>query len=583
MLVNVLRLIPKSTSDLFPIMSTSFPFFCWNKEVLVWYVKQCFQVLDYLPSIRQRLLELLIDKCLEIDVNIFIKDNGDAIIEEEQAFVKTEKSAHDEGDRATQEQAGTKTEDMVDILSDKLDAILALLFEHIQYRCEKDGTEMHEMFHELLPIFESSILTTHKSKFVQYCMFLSCGMASQTTRKSRRMNSNDPMCHSLQQDSEPVSDEADEAVLYREFASKLLDIVVDPYRATTTRQSGACYLASFISRAAFVSSETICESVSALLSWAEAYIESLGDDAIRASDARAQSEHHSLFYTVCQAAFYIMCFRGQEAIQFYRKAVARQSLEEMSTDDDEHSCSQYPDMNVINLSSKRWTFLCGHQLQPLRFCLESVRSEFLHVAHFFDLIERKVLDKLVADAKRLSTGRVNKKAASVISTAATLEKRRQTGGVGGLGRGSNPLKSFFPFDPLLLRQSHEYIEPFYRYWQGPVEEEDVLVIENGHGNGLEEPAFEMDETLDALAQAVDEPDETDDNNSNDDNEESDNDDVSTTDRSEGASVSDRIDDDDYDDSSCQSPEPSQHKLLQQKAWTETLKRPRSYSMENGSW
>jgi RNA polymerase I-specific transcription initiation factor RRN3 len=574
MLLNILRLIPKSTSDLFPIMSTSFPFFSWNKEVLVWYVKQCFQVLDYLPSIRQRLLELLIDKCLEIDVNIFIKDSGEAILDEVEKDSQTkEKHASDE---TTHEQAETKEEDMVDNFSDKLDAILVLLFEHIKCRCERGGMATQETFHELLPIFESSILTTHKSKFVQYCMFLSCGMASKICRIFNRMNPKDPMDQSSQLSDDPASYDA--SALYREFVSKLLDIVFDPYRATTTRQSGACYLASFISRAAFVSSETICESVSALLSWTEAYIESLGDDAIRASDARTQSDHHSLFYTVCQAALYMMCFRGQEAIQFYRCAVARQSSEKMMKDDDERSCSSYPELESIDLSSKRWTFLCGHQLQPLRFCLESVRSEFLHVALFFDLIEESVLDKLVADAKRLSTGRVNKKAASVILTAATLEKRRQTGGVGGLGRGSNPLKSFFPFDPLLLRQSHEYIEPFYRYWQGPVAEEDVLVIDEGNGYCLEEPAFEMDETLNALPNAADETDET------VENEDSDGDDISITQHSERASVSDGIGDDEDDDgSSHTSPEPNQHKLLQQKAWTETLKRPRSYSMENGSW
>jgi RNA polymerase I-specific transcription initiation factor RRN3 len=594
MLFNVLRLVPKSTSDLFPIMSTNFPFYSWNKEVLVWYVKQCFQVLDYLPSIRQRLLELIIDKCLEIDVNIFIKDNGDAIIDEEEeaAQKKDDLDGQDDGDDdAMQVQQETKTEDKIDILSDKLDALLELLFEYIQRRCQNDINVAQETFHELLPIFESSILTTHKSKFVQYCMFLSCGMATRTAKK--RIEPGSAMVLSPQQAADPDS----ESLLYREFASKLLEIVVDPYRATSTRQSGACYLASFISRASFVLPETICESVSALLSWAEAYIESLGGDAIRASDARSQSEHHSLFYTVCQASFYIMCFRGQEAIQFYRRAVTRQSSEDMNVDDD-HSSSLHPDVDCLNLSNERWTYLCGHPLQPLRFCLESVRSEFLHVAHFFELIECKTLDRLVADAKRLSTGRVNKKAASVISTAATLERRRQTGGVGGLGRGSNPLKSFFPFDPLLLRQSHEFIEPFYRYWQGPVEEEDVLVIDEGNGSNVEEPAFEMDETLDALADAVGEQDETEGNdsdsgdsdsedevdeggsNDSDDDDDDDDDEDSTSNRFEKETAAANHD---GDDTMYATPEPSQHKLLQQKAWTETLKRPRSYSMENGSW
>ncbi|CAN0477912.1 unnamed protein product, partial [Laminaria digitata] len=36
---------------------------------------------------------------------------------------------------------------------------------------------------------------------------------------------------------------------------------------------------------------------------------------------------------------------------------------------------------------------------------------------------------------------------------------------GGLGRGSNPLDSFFPFDPYLLRRSHAYVDTIYNTWQ----------------------------------------------------------------------------------------------------------------------
>ena len=36
---------------------------------------------------------------------------------------------------------------------------------------------------------------------------------------------------------------------------------------------------------------------------------------------------------------------------------------------------------------------------------------------------------------------------------------------GGLGRGSNPLDSFFPFDPYLLRRSHAYVAGMYNSWK----------------------------------------------------------------------------------------------------------------------
>jgi hypothetical protein len=120
-----------------------------------------------------------------------------------------------------------------------------------------------------------------------------------------------------------------------------------------------------------------------------------------------------------------------------------------------------------------------------------------------------------------------------------------------------------------------------------VEEEDVLVIDEGNGIDMDEPAFEMDETLEALADAADEEDEESEDDIDDENSEnasdedgSNSDDASATGLSHtGTAHNDAGENDDM----YASPEPSQHKLLQQKAWTETLKRPRSYSMENGSW
>jgi RNA polymerase I-specific transcription initiation factor RRN3 len=573
MLYNILRLVPKSTSDVFPVIAAKFPFWTRNAEDLVWYTTQTIKVLEYIPSLRQKIFELLIDKCLEIDVNIFIKDNGDVVIE-----AGCEKKDGDEF-QDNETSAGVKgSKDVtVDELSDKLDAMLQLLFQHIREASRNTVAGSRQVFYELLPIFESSILTTHKSKFVQYAMFLSCGLESQarenklpildvgaTTMDTSPVRT-DPA------NSENVGGDDEEAILHRDFASKMLEILIDPYRAVTTRQSCACYLASFISRASFVCPETVCESVSALLRWAEAYVGSLDASSVRAADAREQSERHAVFYTVCQAAFYIMCFRGREAMQFYQKVVANQNTLDGQFD-------EYPDAEFMNLSSNRWTFLCGHELQPLRFCLESVRSEFLHVAHFFNLIEHRVLQDLVADAKRLSTGRVNKKAACTISTAATLERRRQNGGVGGLGRGSNPLKSFFPFDPLLLRRSHEFVEPLYRHWQGPVEEDDVLVIDNIEGHDTE-AMFEIDETMGDSEEESSEEEEDDDESQ----------DCAITARDTSEFVSDpetNEQDPIYGSAethSLKTPEVYERKILQQKAWTEALKRPRSQSMENGSW
>eukprot|EP00980_Cylindrotheca_fusiformis_P008890 scaffold1900_cov123-Cylindrotheca_fusiformis.AAC.16 len=517
--------------------------------MLTHYCIQSFAVLEYLPSMRKQLLEIVIEKCLEIDVNIKINENGEVSIEEGNSQEENLGEATRGGPAvALVEQPKKKEKDSVDGFSDKLDSLLKLLLEEIR-KASKDGLFARDIYYELLPIFESTILTTHKAKYVQFCMFYCCALES---GKVDHANMDAPQ-------------QVEHAILHRDFAAKLLETILDAYRATLTRQSGACYLASFISRASFVGPDTICESVAALLRWAEAYMESVGQYGIRAADSREQSDYHSLFYTICQAAFYIMCFRGTEAIEYYRKAVASHSSVEASQDGIDENL--FPDPVYIDLGEQRWTRICSHELQPLRYCLESVRSEFLHIAHAFDLIDNSKLDKLVEDAKRLSTGRVNKRAASRISTVATLSIRRQKGGVGGLGRGSNPLKSFFPFDPLLLRRSHESIEPFYRHWQGPVEEEDALSIDDGseEESDKEDLIFDMDES------------------SGDENDDS---------RIPAVSEQDIIDvseeklddvENDGGGDGMRTPDVFEKKEQQRRAWTETTKRPRSQSMENGSW
>jgi hypothetical protein len=134
-----------------------------------------------------------------------------------------------------------------------------------------------------------------------------------------------------------------------------------------------------------------------------------------------------------------------------------------------------------------------------------------------------------------------------------------------LSHGSNPLKLFFPFDSLLLRRSHGLVEPFYKHWQGPVEEEDVLVIDEAPDNEDNEQAFEMDDDDDQVEDKSDDEDEApvvvSDQDTKDEDSESD---------------SDSDDDASFDDV-------MKKKQQQKEAWAQTLKRPRSQSMENGSW
>jgi hypothetical protein len=79
----MMRLCPKARTDLYPIIASNGPFWTKPRQELDYYYRQCFTVLEYLPNIREQVIALVIDKALEIDVNIKIKDGGEVIIDDE--------------------------------------------------------------------------------------------------------------------------------------------------------------------------------------------------------------------------------------------------------------------------------------------------------------------------------------------------------------------------------------------------------------------------------------------------------------------------------------------------------------------
>lgn len=593
-LATLLRLCPKARAELFPVMSTNTPYRARPEAALMWYYRQCLDVLRYHPTLRSPLLELLIDKCLELDVEIKISDQGEAAIDDDNdnndngAVFDLELGTNTETTEAPLEPSPAAVEATVDEMANKLDALMLMLFQFLD-RASQDrglcGDDPTSVLYDVLSrVFESSILICHKSKFVQFLVFYLCGLEGRTPSP----------------DSDPHI--APAVVFHRDFCSKLIGVVLDPYRATATRQSGACYLASFVSRASFVTPETVCEAVSALLRWAEAYLRCLNStpnqSRCNADDSREQCNLHSLFYTVCQSTFYIMCFRGAEALAFYRSAVESQSTELL---------------RCVDLSRDRWTHLCSHPTQPLRFCLESVRVEFLTLSraqNLMDAITCDALDRTAAThsatsqlsssahATPASVGRRRRRPVSAIKTAATLEKERQAGGVGGLGKGKNPLDSFFPFDPYLLRRSHTFVEPFYIHWCG-------VAGESGFYSALS-TTVEDEEAANPVLSSDEEDDDGSEDADADDIGDSDNDAESEPDNDS------LTPDDEEDDAASQhgdirpmsfvstheasfsgaasawsvAPGPSDATVQREAlraAWTDTLKRSRAPSIENGSW
>lgn len=440
-LATIVRLCPKGKMEIFAIMASNAPFRGQQEERITWYYNHCLQVVEYVPGIEGSILELLVDKCLEMDVEIKIRDGGETSLDhgdgndcDDDAIQDVfQLDLDDDAIPAHKKSTILLKDTTVDEMADKLDSLMNLTLGYVERRAKQNLANIYALYPVISRAFESSILITHKSKFVQFLVLHLCGL-----------------------ESNAVQDQEDALLLYREFASKLLDIILDPYRSTVSRQSAVCYLASFVSRGSFICPETVCEAVSALLCWAEAYVQSLATLSVHAVDLRNQCSLHSLFYTVCQAAFYIMCFRGDEAVRFHEEVI-----------------DIYQDPSRIDIGCERWTRLCQHPLNPLRYCLDSVRSEFLMVSRVLRLLQEDAQKQFLQNSQGVMSSNLKaKKMVRKIATPAMQEIERRTGGVGGLGRGSNPLDSFFPFDPYLLRRSNQFIEPFYFHWPGSISDRE---------------------------------------------------------------------------------------------------------------
>lgn len=183
------------------------------------------------------------------------------------------------------------------------------------------------------------------------------------------------------------------------------------------------------------------------------------DDFGRKIDfSRDNTSKHFVFYSAVQAMSYILCFHG----------VA------LASEHAEHAVYQ-----------SYWEGVIGCPFNPLNYCVQSVRVEFVRLATEVGLVSSAALlstgDKNNAENEKASPRRtISTPATRLISTQSPVAPRA------AMGQGNNPLDSFFPFDPCLLLNLHNAVEDSYRVWDGIpgldcVVDEESAVSESGDG------------------------------------------------------------------------------------------------------
>ncbi|KAJ1399794.1 RNA polymerase I-specific transcription initiation factor RRN3-domain-containing protein, partial [Ochromonadaceae sp. CCMP2298] len=438
---TTLNQVPTGRSVFFPILVEHFPHKRFSRNVQTEYIAQLLRICAYEPMLQARLLQLIITKCLEMDVEIVIEDSGEVRID-----------AEDDGDGEDIFQIDEKPKPKADVrrmggpgsigaygsltgrtilsrtitvakpitaaatavmriplevaeMADKLDTMLVLLVTFCREQIQLSAEASERLLQQLLSIFESSILTIHKSKFVQFCVFFSASLNARFA----------------------------EAV-----GEKLMGILLDQRASSSQRQSAVMYLSSYLSRSAFLPSEYIGGQVRGLIKWASEYVDRKGDspptveyDEFGRACVRPQIGAHELFYCVVQSACYVLCFHG-----------VKMALEQREV-------------------RGHWENTVSSMYDPLRVCLRSVRVEFVKLASGVGMLSNLCWNSLSAD---LLTDVENPSQNPSHDSTATFTTADSS---------VNTLDSFFPFDPCLLCKLHQVVQRGYRDWEGVPGLEDL--------------------------------------------------------------------------------------------------------------
>lgn len=254
-------------------------------------------------------------------------------------------------------------------VAEHLDLLMVFIFEHLKI-CYESG-RLDEVFEVLLLSFQSTVLHAYKSKFSQFVMFYACSL-------------------------DPVN-------CGKRFANVLVDIFKNSTYVLEWRMGAVSYLASYLSRANFVSASDVVTILESLVDWCLTYCKS--------QKGETNPKTHRVFYSGIQAIMYILCFRMRSVL---------------GVPSNEKKLSLLPIRAILK-----------HSLNPLKVCLPSIVHEFLQQA----------------------------KAAQLFSVSEDfplfgVPESEISGEFGGLER----LDMFFPFDPYLLQNSDRFIRPNFIYW-----------------------------------------------------------------------------------------------------------------------
>ncbi|KAI0252066.1 RNA polymerase I-specific transcription initiation factor RRN3 [Lactifluus subvellereus] len=473
LLRHLLTLVPTLPTTLQPLLVQNFPHKRQSQASQITYIRNLLRITDYCPEIADNLLSTIIDRAIQIDVEIQVEleeleasgaaqeqadlfdlDPFDTVVGQEQSSDLaeddngSEESGDDFSDLSSEadgqdDDDGPPTVEPLDLgrimeMVNKLDAILKLLFDHFDRPLIPSASPSRPSTPAissppLSPAFSltssprprtpSPVTELKDSRTPQLAEFHTLlAVFTRTilcTFKSRYTQfllfwfaSRDVTFADL-------------------FLGELVaHALLEPAQPEVARAAAASYVASFISRAMFVGRNEARGAVRVLCRFLEHDI-----DAYEAGSGDAAPP--AVFYAVAQAVFLIFCFRWRDLVEGDGNGEADGEGEQVTL------AGPPKRMWMAELNIIRRAVACS--LQPLKFCSENVARQFARVAHATNFMY--VFPLLTSPPPVRSA-----------------EQQLPTLLSGSSINALNEFTSFFPFDPYKLPRSSSYIEPIYREW-----------------------------------------------------------------------------------------------------------------------
>ncbi|KZC07908.1 RNA polymerase I-specific transcription initiation factor RRN3, partial [Dufourea novaeangliae] len=274
---KILKIVPMSSKLLLQSFKGRFPYIIHGTHMHEVYVYALLQILEYAPQLRSEVLSLIINRLMVLDVNIPRLETNN---EDEDLMDDSSECDSTLGNENNVVEDNDITEtDKVHPIAHKLDVCMELILKYMHNSCFVEGVlqieSLKSFYFDVLQIFETVILPTHASQYVQYIIFYICSFKTAVAEA---------------------------------FIDWLWRKVSDPNVPSIIRQSSVAYIASFLVTANFVTTGTVKVVQLKLSKWIHDYI-NMQDYSNCVND---ENKAHTVFYSVCQALFLIIAKRHND-------------------------------------------------------------------------------------------------------------------------------------------------------------------------------------------------------------------------------------------------------------------------------